>query len=59
MPSDPNKTFAGYSALAIFAGICALPQIGLLGLATAAAAIYAGACFMDGYTDQPKRRKLK
>lgn len=57
--NDPNKTFAGYGALALVAGICAIPQLGLLGLAAAGAAIYAGACFMDGFTDQPAKRKQK
>ena len=57
--TDTNKTFAGYGALALGAGICALPHLGLLGLAAAGCAIYAGACLIDGFTELSVRRKQK
>lgn len=42
----------------IFAGLCALPQIGVASLIISAAALYSGACFMNGYTaGTPKRRR--
>ena len=57
--SNPNNTFAGYAALLILGGIAAAPELGLLGLFAAGAAIYTGACFMRGYTSatKPKARK--
>jgi hypothetical protein len=56
--SDPNATFSGYAALMLFAGVCAMSQVGFAGLLMAAGAIYSGACFMNGYTaNQPKRKR--
>jgi len=56
--SDPHATFSGYTVLMIFAGLCALPQIGVASLIISAAALYSGACFMNGYTaGTPKRRR--
>jgi len=55
---DPHATFSSYTALMLFAGICAMSQVGIAGLLMAAGAIYSGACFMNGYTaDQPKRKR--
>jgi len=54
--SDPNKTFAGYAALMLVAGIITVPQLGIAGLLGAGAAIYTGACFMRGFTAERRKR---
>jgi hypothetical protein len=56
---NPNNTFAGYAAVLILGGIVAAPELGLLGLFAAGAAIYTGACFMRGYTAASKSKARK
>lgn len=55
--NDPNTTFAGYTALALVAAVVVIPQIGLVGLIAAGASVYAGACFMRGYTSAGRTRR--
>jgi hypothetical protein len=57
-PNDLDSTFAGYAAFITIGALVAIPQIGVVGLFAAGAAIYAGACFMDGFAHPrgPKRR---
>lgn len=56
-PNDLDSTFAGYVAFVAVGAIVAIPQIGIVGLFAAGAAIYAGACFMDGFAKPGKPKK--
>ncbi len=56
--NDLDRTFAGYVALVAAGAIVAIPQVGLVGLLAAGAAIYTGACFMDGFA-KPSRGSRK
>ena len=57
--SNPNTTFAGYAAILFLGGLLAVPELGVIGLFAAGAAIYTGACFMRGYTAAPKSKARK
>lgn len=56
-PNDLDSTFAGYTAFVAIGALIALPQIGIVGLFAAGAAIYAGACFMEGFANPNGSRK--
>jgi hypothetical protein len=53
---NPTTTFAGYAAILLLGGLLAVPELGVIGLFVAGAAVYTGACFMRGYTSAPKSK---
>lgn len=54
---DLDKTFSNYAAIIAIGAIVAATQVGIAGLFAAGAAIYAGACFMDGFSKPKSQRR--
>lgn len=53
---DLDKTFSSYAAVVIAGAAVAATQVGIAGIIAACAAIYVGACFMDGFSKPKKPR---